>query len=230
MNRFRNCLFAAVGFLALVGLLVLTGSNTGHSDNPDDVRVINRLSEPVPIVGVARVFGSVAIANTPTVGLDPSRNQVQVANSVMIRNLDEPASNPFLEQLNITVPDQAYTASASLLLPAGKEFAIEYISANAAAPAGQTVGLIEVGIIDMNSPKQGPETTPSFSLAPFRQGVLGGGSNTPFDLFVANQLTKIYAGGGDTLTITVHRAGDSSGQGAITARVTLSGYCIIDMN
>ncbi|HXG64484.1 MAG TPA: hypothetical protein VNO70_05210 [Blastocatellia bacterium] len=248
MNRIRNYLFTAISLALLVGAFVLTGSKSGYSENPDRVMVVNSTAEAVPVTlqGTGSVSGSVNIANTPTVGLlsgsavriDAASNVVRVDSSMLnpltIRSADEPASNPFIEQLDITIPDQEFSGSASLVLPAGKEFAIEYISANALAPPGQVVGLIELGLIRMNVAEpgaetavvaQGPETTPSFSIAPFRKGII----NT-FELYVANQLTKVYAGGGDTLTITAHRTGDSSGAGAITARVTLSGYCLIRMN
>jgi hypothetical protein len=141
--------------------------------------------------------------------------------------------------VDVTIGEQAYSGSSSFQVPTGKECTFEYFSTTALAPAGQKVVLVDVGIIEMNSPAPaaaadvpppGPETTAGINIPPAASGIIKEGSLGNFDLFIGNALTRLYARGGDTVSVTAHRSGDSSGQGAIRARITISGFCLVDMN
>jgi hypothetical protein len=71
--------------LAVLGILygpARASTTSVASTTKQDVRVVNTTAEAVPVAvqGTATVSGGVRVTNTPTVGLDPSKNGVQIVN------------------------------------------------------------------------------------------------------------------------------------------------------
>lgn len=66
-------------------------------------------------LGSASLSSNVNVVNTPTVGIDPAKNTVQVANSasgpLAVAVTNAPARRPFQARVNLTIPDGANAAS-----------------------------------------------------------------------------------------------------------------------
>ena len=156
MNKLRNyLLLTAFGFAILVGTLLFTGSPPINAANKQDVRVINTTSEPVPTAaqGTTAIVGTVNVGNTPTVnlasgssvGLDPSNNTVQLgntmANPVPVRDVDNPARQPFQKGTFYFLNDGESSKGTTLFfVPFGKRLVIEQVSTFAAgAEVGQVL-------------------------------------------------------------------------------------------
>ena len=84
---------------------------------------------------------NVNVVNTPTVGIDPAKNTVQVANSasgpLAVAITNTPVRRPFQARVNLTIPDGANAASDRVNVPAGKRLVIENVSALTFGPQGQ---------------------------------------------------------------------------------------------
>jgi hypothetical protein len=95
--------------VSLIGAL----ATAARAENPATVLVVNPSSDSDPVrcvvQGTSSVSGSLSIVNA--VSLVPD-TLVKVANAAdtppHFRNLDEPASNPFKQSLEVTIPDQEY--------------------------------------------------------------------------------------------------------------------------
>jgi hypothetical protein len=83
---------------------------------------------------------NVNVVNTPTVGIDPAKNTVQVANSasgplaVVVTNM--PVRRPFQARINLDIPSGANANSGRLNIPVGKRLIIENVSALTSGPQG----------------------------------------------------------------------------------------------
>jgi hypothetical protein len=137
----------------LVGALLFTGSPVSNAANPQDVRVVNTTSQPVPTAaqGTTTIAGNVGISGTPTVNLasgtsvgingTPTVNLASGAtvginsaanNPVFVRSVDDAVRDTFQEQVTITLsPNGEFSTGGSAVIPvpAGKRAVIEYISA-----------------------------------------------------------------------------------------------------
>ena len=122
-----------------------TGAD-GGGVRGSDVRVINTTAEPVPTVaqGTTNIAGSVTLNGTPnvnltsgaTVGIASSANTVKIdsSNPVLIRDIDNPARQPFSDTLVF-----GENSSAVLTVPDGKRLVIEYITAECFVDPGRTI-------------------------------------------------------------------------------------------
>lgn len=83
---------------------------------------------------------NVNVVNTPTVGIDPAKNTVQVANSasgpLAVAITNTPARRPFQARLSMTITDGANASSERLNIPVGKRLVIENVSALTFGPQG----------------------------------------------------------------------------------------------
>jgi len=83
---------------------------------------------------------NVNVVNTPTVGIDPAKNTVQVANSasgpLAVAITNTPVRRPFQARVNLTIPDGANADSERLTIPVGKRLVIQNVSALTFGPQG----------------------------------------------------------------------------------------------
>src|SRR4051794_10464429 len=84
---------------------------------------------------------NVNVVNTATVGIDPAKNTVQVANSasgpLAVAVTNAPVRRPFQARVNLDIPDGANANSERLNIPVGKRLVIENVSALTFGPQGQ---------------------------------------------------------------------------------------------
>jgi hypothetical protein len=95
-----------------------------------------RAGEPSP----ASPLSNVNVVNTPTVGIDPAKNTVQVANSasgpLAVAITNTPVRRPFQARVNLTIPSGGNAAIGRLNIPVGKRLVIENVSALTFGPQG----------------------------------------------------------------------------------------------
>ena len=216
VKNFRNYLFAALGFMILVGSLALSGSPASQAAPPDkDVVVVNTSAHPVPV----QVQGTpnVNIANMPAVGIDASRNTVQVGNTtsspVLVRDVDNPARQPFQAIVSATLnPSVAAFVQNVAIVPVGKRLVIEFVSAIADVPADQKV-VISVFNQDKFASRG---VSHSFPVTP--QGTFSG-----IDRLVASESARMYAEPEDSVNFVVSR---NSAAGTANCFFSISGYLV----
>lgn len=222
MKNFRDYLLAAISFVILVSSLVLTGSYASHAAPADKyVTVVNTPSNPVPVVG------NVSLTNTPTVQAQQlgqwnvslsGTPTVQVGNApnspLPVRDVDNPARQPFQGELDPLVTVGSFTASDSLSVPAGKRLVIEFASATINTTSG-TKMWVRIQTTTNNS-------TNAHTLVPELQGAFAAGGS---DFFVAAQPLKIYADPGTQVTFIVNVLGGVANTNS-GAAVVMSGYFV----
>jgi hypothetical protein len=85
----------------------------------------------------------VNVVNSPTVGIDPAKNTVQVVNAasgpLLVTVASTPTKRPFQARVNLQIPDGANADSKNLDIPAGKRLVIENVSALTFGPQGQSL-------------------------------------------------------------------------------------------
>ncbi len=226
MRKLRKYLLAAVSLATLVGALVFSGSHSSQAAPPDrDVTVVNTSANPVPVQ--VRGVTPVSIANTPAV-LAQQLGQwnvvlsgtptVQVGNAfnspLPVRDVDNPARQPFQRELDPLVSPGSFTASDSLTVPAGKRFAIEFASASVDTPAGTKMW------VRIQTTSSGVGL--SYSLLPQLQGNYAADGS---DFLLAAQPMKLYADPGTQVTAVVSVLGGVANTNT-GASVSLSGYFV----
>jgi hypothetical protein len=128
--------------------LTIVGSSGWAADNKQDVRVVNTAAEAVPVAiqGTATVTGGVQVTNTPTVGLDPARNGVQIVN---------PATAPVRVVGNflLAIPATAFSVNTEELgntILAGPEPSTRYaITSVTATNTGSTITRVDLYIVSV---------------------------------------------------------------------------------
>lgn len=157
---------------------------------------------------------NVGINGTPTVGIDAANNTVKIdtASPVPVRDVDNPARQPFDGFINVSIPDGFDFGFAELdyrAVPDGKRLVIEHVSALTSLPGGQKV-------IDIQ-------------LDTFRHGFAWLGADFKvttegFDRFITSQPVRLYADSGATVgrapvSVQVRRGGFAgSGQSFVSIR------------
>ena len=156
MYRFKKSLIALTGVLTLVAIVTVavphigrgasgTGSNAPTSQT-QNVNVVNTPSVNAQQSGT----WNVGITGTPVVGLDAGNNTVKFdavnntvkvdpTNPLSIRDVDNPARQPFRKSVFVSFPDGATFAAINpgINPPAGKRLVIEAVSASGNIPSGQ---------------------------------------------------------------------------------------------
>ena len=147
---------------------------------PDkDVNVVN-----TPDVNVVNTPG-VTVTNTPLVGIDPSRNQVQVL-----------ANEPFQRTASVSIPISQSSWSWNVLVPLDRRLVVEYLS-------GSFSKLISA-VTDIDGHGLRATVTTSVAgnvvshVAPITGFYVGGKS-----WFAVAQPLKLYADAGTTLTVKI---------------------------
>ena len=221
MYKFKKSLIALIGLASLmtVGTVVMphTGygsSGTAASNAPaaqtQNVNVVNTptvKSQQDGVWNVGLVSGSnvgisgtpsVNVANTPTVGIDPASNGVQVGNDsahpVLVRDLDNPARQPFEASVGVNITDGLTFGNGALdssAVPAGKRLVIEHISALTSLPSGQKVEDIQV--LGLRLQEGGGASAFQTWLGADLKATTGG-----LDRFITSQPVRLYIDSGAT--------------------------------
>lgn len=216
MESIRRPTGLATGLMLFILGVILSGLSVSHSAPPtQDVKVVNTSSEPVPVVaqGTTSVEGlvyalqkgdwSVEISGMPTVKVESS-----TSNPVYVRDIDNPARQPFQQEVELTLDPGKGGENVAINVPIGKLFVIEQISASGFAPAGQKMLFSVMTHIapDLVTRRHLLQTTNSAF----------GASN----FFMASQSVRIYA---DTPSALARAERDFT-TGTATARFVVSGY------
>jgi hypothetical protein len=117
---------------------------------------------------------------------------------------------PFQQQVNVTIPNNALLGTASIIVPGNKRLLIEFVSASCRVPSpGFLLDRFEI------ESRLGGQTT-SYQFAAVRTFTFGGA-----DSYVANQQVVIHADPGSTITFAVNFP--TTITNAASARVSISG-------
>jgi hypothetical protein len=233
MSHFKHYLFTALGFVTLVGVLVLLDATTGSSAPPastSNVNVVNTTGNPVPTIaqGTTSVSGNVGINGS--VNLAPGTNvgingSVQLApgtsvgvdsdidNPVFVRSVDN--RQIFQYEADFDIPDGEIGKTEGLHLPEGKRLVIEHVSATGIVPGGQKLQFV------LTTVAAGVQVT--YYLAP---QALGFGDLSSIEVFNANQAMHIYAVGDPANTSIVFSVGRFVNTGHASASISISGYLV----
>jgi hypothetical protein len=135
------------------------------------------------------------------------------AQSIPIRDVENPARQPFQRELQITVPAGSNGVAQTFTVPAGKRLVIEFVAASLGLFPGQK------GILLITTTVGG--SIASYDLPLTDQGV----GFTGFAGFRTSQMVRIYADPGSTVTVVVGSDG-ATFPVAIGELVSLSGYLV----
>jgi hypothetical protein len=130
-----------------------------------------------------------------------------------VRDVENPARQPFQRELQIAIPAGSNGASETFTVPAGKRLVLEYIAATVAVFPGQK------GSLRITNTAGG--TLASYDLHLEDEGV----GFTGFAIFRVSQQIRIYADPGSTVTVVVGSDGATLPV-TIGELVTLSGYLV----
>ncbi len=208
MSRLKNYLLPVAACMIFVSILIVT--NIGNAAPPDkDVNVINTPNVNVvnsPTVHLAP-GGSVGIAGTPNVAVGNTE-----ANPVPIRDVDNPARQPFQTVGGGQLPALTCGSSFTFAVPANKRLVIEFASANVRI---QAIGQIaEVGI----------QTTVGLNLSgPYRVPLNRTGTVGSEERFEGSQQMRVYH---DTGTVFVGFGRTIPCAGIADFSVSISGYLV----
>ena len=149
----------------------------------------------------------------------PGGLHVKVVNTptapALVRDVDNPARQPFQPNVGITIGDGAPAGGALLDVPSGKQLVIEYVSASVQLPTGQKVRELRVATL------QGSTVLSHFLGATFQATV---GGSTTVDIFILSQVTRLYSNPGtSSVEFSVIR-NNSSGTGFYS--LSISGYLV----
>lgn len=157
---------------------------------------------------------TVTIAGTPTVGISPSANTVQLAppaSPIPVASDEFAGKTPVqvfkhYEPLGFDLFTTLYT------VPAGKRLVIEYVTINTDIP-------INSGAFAFITTQVG-STTARFYVPTSFQSLFNGGTTA---IFEGQQITRLYADAGTAVGYEVHR---STGAGPAENEISFSGYLV----
>jgi len=231
MYRFKKSLIALTGVLTLVAIVTVavphigrgasgTGSNAPTSQT-QNVNVVNTPSVNAQQSGT----WNVGINGTPVVGLDAGNNTVKFdavnntvkvdpTNPLSIRDVDNPARQPFRKSVFVSFPDGATFAAINpgINPPAGKRLVIEAVSASGNIPSGQKFACT------LNITDEFAQVLFNLDLTLTLQATFGG-----VDSFQGNTTTRVYLEPSDNIAFDAFR---TSGAGSGGMRVSFSGYFV----
>jgi hypothetical protein len=227
--------FAFVALIVAILVIIPPATHVGAVEKATDVRVVNLSSEPVPTTaqGTTNIAGNVNVANTPNVnvantpnvnlaagaqvGINPSANTVRLTNTLTsplpVRDVDF-GRQPFQDSASDTQQPGTNASTITIAtVPAGKRLVIEFLSALAQMPAGQSLVGCQINTI---APPFGGVT---HELLINEQPAFVNGDA----LWRASQHLRLYADPGSSVRMLVTRD-SSAGQALFLA--TVSGYLV----
>ena len=133
MNRFRNSIITAIGFVALIAVGTITSPRKGYGAPAAQTQNVNVLNTPTVNAQQSGLW-TVGISGTPAVGLDASNNTVRFdadnntvkvdsAAPVSVREADNPARQPVAGSCVIN-NNQGFPCTVANV-PPGKRLVIE---------------------------------------------------------------------------------------------------------
>jgi hypothetical protein len=216
--KFLSLTLTGLGILVVAGTLDTVKPGTAHAGKAfeavvpgkpsSDVVVVNDASQPVPTVaqGTTNVAGTVAVSNMPPVSVANTP-----ATPVYVRDVDNPALQPFTTELVWQVPEGSRgTAATPITIPNGKTLVVEDVNLFAGLPNGQT------GFLTCFVPGNPENTLYAFALTD--AGTLGG-----LEGFVGGRAVRIYVQAGALFYCALNRSADA---GIANAQLTLSGHYV----
>ena len=230
MYRFKNSLFGSLGVLTLIAIATValphigrgaSGGGSAPTSQPQNVNVVNTPSVNAQQSGT----WNVGITGTPVVGLDAGNNTVKFdavnntvkvdpTNPLSIRDVDNPARQPFRKSVFVSFPDGATFAAINpgINPPAGKRLVIEAVSASGNIPSGQKFACT------LNITDEFAQVLFNLDLTLTLQATFGG-----VDSFQGNTTTRVYLEPSDNIAFDAFR---TSGAGSGGMRVSFSGYFV----
>src|SRR5262245_38348797 len=124
MSKFRNTLIALAGLLMLLGSFALVkpqGPDPVGQTRP--VKIVNLPTEPVPVTGTTTIGGNINLAPGTTVGISGTPSVIvanSASNPLLVRDLDNPARQPFQTILS--------SFGDVITVPADKTLVVEFVS------------------------------------------------------------------------------------------------------
>src|SRR5262245_32855639 len=99
VRKFLGLVVTAAGILIVALALGAMGHQTaGAAGTPTHTIVDNLPTNPVPVTGNVQATGTVSIGGTPTVEVTNSS-----ARPVLVKNVDQPRSTPFQQQVYVSI-------------------------------------------------------------------------------------------------------------------------------
>jgi len=227
-RTFSLALLAVLLSSALASAQFRTVTVQNANNNPVPTTIQN--TPTVNVSGTVPVSGGVAITNTPSVNAAITNTPnvsvtgtptVSVTNlptgtagaanttGVVIKDLDEPARQPFQTRLlcSTTAAGSIY-CQASYTVPAGKELVIEYVQVSSTENGGS--GTYYYGL----------QTTAAGQTPPY---VFAPGTRASSNYPIGDHLVRIYADPGSTVTFTGF---ETNNTGNVIFAMVLSGYLV----
>jgi hypothetical protein len=174
----------------------------------------------ITFAGPSLVVGLVALVSPATMWGQGNQQplNVNVVNTPTVRNVDEPARQPFQRSRAIVFAPGESTGTAEFFVPLGKRFVIEYVSAQ----IDMGVSFITVTGFSVRTSTDNPPGTPHFFVP--MSPPSNTGSNSKW--FIVSQQTRLYADPGSTVTIVAELFVAPALVNSISGRASLSGYLI----
>ncbi|HJZ83314.1 MAG TPA: hypothetical protein VKD91_23300 [Pyrinomonadaceae bacterium] len=184
MNRLRNSIITAVGFLVLIALGTVINSREGYAAPSAQTQNVNVVNTPAVNAQQTGAW-TVGITGTPAVGLDAGNNTVKFdadnntvrvdpATTLSVRDVDNPARRPFAGSCVIN-NNQGFPCTVATV-PPGKRLVIE--------------------MVQLANPNGGPELT-----------VVTNGNQIVYTFFQSTELVRAYADPGSSVSIAGGQAG-----------------------
>jgi hypothetical protein len=162
---------------------------------------------PAQVVkGINGLTDNVLLQAGANLAITTAGNTLTIASTV-----SDPASNAFQGTLVINFADAQGLSNGTLAIPAGKRFAIEFISITSSVPADQE--LVDILLT----------TTVNGTASDYRLAVQATGSVASPYKYVAEKLVRLYADSGANLVAVASR---TPGNGAANVQIRISGYLV----
>jgi hypothetical protein len=172
----------------------------------------------ITVIGLALIMGlsgsSAWAAAAPASGPGVTVTN-PVSNPVPVRDVENPARQPFQQELFLSTPDGLLGANDQFTVPSGKRLVIEFVSFTMNWPAGQLTTRAFINVCNAS----GNACPVSFYVPASFQATEFGGT----DFFVASSPTRLYADPGSVVGVAVRR-NVTAGTGLAT--VAVSGYLV----
>jgi hypothetical protein len=170
------------------------------------------------MVGIDDTMGLAQIAKKMSKRTQNVNVTNDITNPVFVRDVDNPARQPFKDTLNFVFDngESGSYAYSQLVVPVGKRLVIEYISANAFLLKGQKISTpLLISAVESDEKSR---VHLAFHLPMQYQGLF-----SYQDYFVTSELVKVYVDQGLILKVDAIRD-NNSGTGGGT--VTIFGYLV----
>jgi hypothetical protein len=227
MNSAKKFLTIAGAFALATLVFTLSNPKTVHAFAATLVQVVNTSQNPVPVAGTLGIDpsnNSVQVANTPTVNVG-SLPAVQVGSlpAVQVSNqLADHAVQAVVLKGQVVMLDGTFTNTQGLLsgastfqVPAGKRLVIQSLSLFGDIPTGET--LTRLAILTFTTTSAGLQED-EYDLVPVLTGTVG---NT--DHYRLSQELTAYSDQNQGVTVSATRPTSSS---EVQFHFTVSGYLV----